>query len=437
MTSLLSDRIWYFAVKAKHWKDASNRKAKEEVLCVKSGIGKAHGKLRSFLRNSPMRLRQAKKQDHNEMRIAVVPIHLEFTLHRRNIYICVVAIPYIRAMQTGSENRSAGALASKRGLQRDIVDHRMGYCMKRIEVDLKCMRSINRDQNSRMEGRREEKKKKKFARGDERDVGWLCVNVGRTRSTGKPAALVIACCQMQSWALTAAKTQFRYLFCPSPRSYCHYFRAPRSQRMKHLPRMDCVGVQRSPAGTPQSHRKKGELLARAGLWHFGRPRPKCQYTVGNDPAARGRTAHPCPVDDPTNQTETSATGAVAAVVVEVVAANAAVTGTGNQLQTVVGTSQKNDCQLLPRNRCRPRVDLRWGSRYSFDPAQSPVHLTLLRPFARRPLRSLKVGETGVQAQSSVPAGSASRAAANLLCQIPQRALPVVAETRVAGMAVLW
>jgi len=81
-------------------------------------------------------------------------------------------------MQTGSENRSAGALASKRSLQCDIVNPRMGYCMKRIEVDLKCMRSINRDQNSRMEGRREERKKKKFARGDERDVGWLCVNVG-------------------------------------------------------------------------------------------------------------------------------------------------------------------------------------------------------------------------------------------------------------------
>jgi len=193
-------------------------------------------------------------------------------------------------------------------------------------------------------------------------------------------------------------------------------------------------VQRSPAGTLQSHRKKGEQLARAGLRRFGRPRPKCQYTVGNDLAARGRTVHPCPVDDPTNQMETSATGAVAAVVVE--AANAAVTGAGNQLQTVVGTSRKTDCQLLPRNRCRPRADLRWGSRYSFDPAQSPVHLTLLRPFARHRLRSPKAGETGVQAQSSAPAGSASRAAANLLCQIPQRALPVVAETRVADMAVL-
>lgn len=30
--------------------------------------------------------------------------------------------------------------------------------MKRIEVDLKCMRSINRDQNSRMEWRRKKKK---------------------------------------------------------------------------------------------------------------------------------------------------------------------------------------------------------------------------------------------------------------------------------------
>lgn len=25
---------------------------------------------------------------------------------------------------------------------------------------------------------KEEEKKRKFARGDERDVGWLCVNVG-------------------------------------------------------------------------------------------------------------------------------------------------------------------------------------------------------------------------------------------------------------------
>lgn len=42
------------------------------------------------------------------------------------------------------------------------------------------MRSVNRDQKAGMERR----EKKKFARGDERDVGWLCVNIGRTRSTG-------------------------------------------------------------------------------------------------------------------------------------------------------------------------------------------------------------------------------------------------------------
>lgn len=114
LTVLLSGRIWYFAAKVEVWKVASNRKAKEEVLCVKSNIGMAHGKLRSYLGNSPMQLRQTRKQDHNEMTIAVVLIHLAFTLHRRNIYICVVAIPYIRAMQTGSENRSAGALASKK-----------------------------------------------------------------------------------------------------------------------------------------------------------------------------------------------------------------------------------------------------------------------------------------------------------------------------------
>jgi hypothetical protein len=53
-TTLLSGRIWYFAAKVEVWKDASNRKAKEEVLCVKSGIGMAHGKLRSYLGNSPM-----------------------------------------------------------------------------------------------------------------------------------------------------------------------------------------------------------------------------------------------------------------------------------------------------------------------------------------------------------------------------------------------
>jgi len=70
------------------------------------------------------------------MAIVVVLIHLAFTLHRRNVYICVVAIPYIRAMQTGSENRSARALASKKKAACEIVNRRMGYCMKRIEVDL-------------------------------------------------------------------------------------------------------------------------------------------------------------------------------------------------------------------------------------------------------------------------------------------------------------
>ena len=83
LTILLSGRIWYFAAKVEVWKVASNTKAKEEVLCVKSSIGTAHGKLRSYLGNSPMQLRQTRKQqDHNEIAIAVVLIHLAFTLHR-------------------------------------------------------------------------------------------------------------------------------------------------------------------------------------------------------------------------------------------------------------------------------------------------------------------------------------------------------------------
>ena len=127
--------------------------------------------------------------------------------------------------------------------------------------------------------------------------------------------------------------------------------------------------------------------------------------------------------------------AAAAAAVTVVAVGAAATGTGNQLQAVAGTSQENDRQLLSRHQCRPRADSRWSSRCRFDPVRSPVHLTLLRPFARRPPQSLKVGDTDAQAQSSVLAGNASRAAASLLYQIPQRALLVAVDTRAAGMAV--
>jgi hypothetical protein len=55
-TTLLLGRIWYFAADSGVWRIASSMRAKENVFCVKSGIGQVHGKSRNFSGNSPMRL---------------------------------------------------------------------------------------------------------------------------------------------------------------------------------------------------------------------------------------------------------------------------------------------------------------------------------------------------------------------------------------------
>jgi hypothetical protein len=134
--------------------------------------------------------------------------------------------------------------------------------------------------------------------------------------------------------LTAAKTRFRCLFCLSPRSYYH-LRVRHFQQMTYLQRMDYAAAQRSSAGQLQCHRKTTELPAWA-LRRFGRPRPSCQCTSGNDPAVRARTAHPCLADGPKSRMGTL--GIVAAVAV-LVLAGAAETGTESQVRAVGGTSQ--------------------------------------------------------------------------------------------------
>lgn len=62
-------------------------------------------------------------------------------------------------MQTGSDIPLVGVWASrKKGPQCEIMNRRMGYCMKRIEVDLKCMRlEIG---TKKLECREEKKKKR-------------------------------------------------------------------------------------------------------------------------------------------------------------------------------------------------------------------------------------------------------------------------------------
>ena len=170
-------------------------------------------------------------------------------------------------------------------------------------------------------------------------------------------------------ALNAAKTRFRCLFSPSPRSYYH-LPARHPHQMTYLQRMDCVAAQRSSVGQRQCHRKKTGLLVRAAPLRFGRPRPSYQCTSRNDPVAVARTALPCPADGPTSRMEMRAAVAAAAVVVVVVvvvaAADVAVavavlpvavaeTGTGSHPLAVAGRAQYIDYR---RHQCKPLADLR-------------------------------------------------------------------------------
>jgi len=186
---------------------------------------------------------------------------------------------------------------------------------------------------------------------------WHCVDVRNWRSTRTQQLGAVH----NRRALTATKTQFRFLFYPSPR-LCHRFRAHRSHQVKYLPRMDCAAGRRSPAERLQSHRKKSGPLAREAPRHCGRLRPMCRCTADNDPAARGRTAHSCPADDPTSQTEMSATVVVVAVaaavvvLVVLVVAGAVAAGTGNQPQAVEDRSPKTDYHRLSQHPCKPLAD---------------------------------------------------------------------------------
>ena len=110
--------------------------------------------------------------------------------------------------------------------------------------------------------------------------------------------------------------------------------------MTLLPKMDYAAAQYLFVVQQQDHKKKVGLLAEMVPLRLGRWRPKGQCMAGNDPAARGRRAHPCLADDRASQTEMLATVvAVAAAAAGVMAvAHAAATVTGSQLEAVEGTS---------------------------------------------------------------------------------------------------
>jgi hypothetical protein len=178
MISLLAGRIWYIVADTEAWSIASSRKAKGKAFCVKSGTGQAHGKLKNFLGNSPMRSRRARKQGHHGMAIAMVLIHSVFTLHCRNIYICVVATPYTHVQcKRGPKfiRWEVGPREKAYNVESWIAG--MVYCVKRIEVDRKCM-------HSKIGTKKLWKKEKRNLHEEmEEIIGWRCVKVGRTRST--------------------------------------------------------------------------------------------------------------------------------------------------------------------------------------------------------------------------------------------------------------
>jgi hypothetical protein len=111
MITLLSVRIWCFAGGTEDWNTVSSTKARGKASYAKFDIGQVHGKSRKFSDNSPMWLRRTRRQ---EMATAVDLIHLAFRLHCRNIYICVVATPYMHAMHMVSDIHSARVWTSKK-----------------------------------------------------------------------------------------------------------------------------------------------------------------------------------------------------------------------------------------------------------------------------------------------------------------------------------
>jgi hypothetical protein len=166
-------------------------------------------------------------------------------------------------------------------------------------------------------------------------------------------------------ALNAAKTRFRCLFSPSPRS-CYHLRARHPHQMAYLRRMDCVATQRLSVGQQQCPRKKTGQLVRVAPLRFGRPRPSYLCTSRNDPVAVARTALPCPADGPTSRMETrgavaavaaaaAAAVVVAAVAVAVLLVAVAETGAGSHLQAVADRSQYIDYR---RHQCKPLADLK-------------------------------------------------------------------------------
>jgi hypothetical protein len=183
---------------------------------------------------------------------------------------------------------------------------------------------------------KEQRKQRKFAQEDKRDAAGHCANVITTNeSDGKTARRANLSAGHDQQGLTAARTPSHCLFCPSSYSYHHRLQVYHCHQMTYLPKMDYAAVQQSLVVQQRDHRKMVGLLAETMWLRLGRLRPKRRCMAGNGPVARGRRARPCPVDDRVSQTGMSATVAVVAVVT---VAHAAVTGAGNQLEVVGGTS---------------------------------------------------------------------------------------------------
>lgn len=55
-------RMRYFAVDIEDWNIASRMEARRQASCARSNIGRVHGRLKNFLVNSRIRLRQARSK---------------------------------------------------------------------------------------------------------------------------------------------------------------------------------------------------------------------------------------------------------------------------------------------------------------------------------------------------------------------------------------
>lgn len=118
---------------------------------------------------------------------------------------------------------------------------RLGHCMGQIEDGLKCMYSETGTKKV-LSGR---KKRERNLHGE---MKKMFVGNGEVRQLAQDRPSRSGNVVRHSRAaLNAAKTRFRCLFFPSPRSYYH-LPARHPHQTAYLQRMDCVATQHSPVG---------------------------------------------------------------------------------------------------------------------------------------------------------------------------------------------